>query len=133
MSSKYNIKYQSGGGTINDLNGGLQFFFKHQMEIKMLHFTTDKYNHHKIFDEYLSKFSSNFDKLIEVGQGVFGKLTFGELEIKISKINDPMAYCTFTLSEMDNLGKKFEGTPLVNIIDDMKADVLQMKYLLNFQ
>lgn len=134
MTSKYNVLYKTGGGDdiMKDLNDTLTHFFQHQIQIKMLHFTTKNHDHHKIFDDYLAKFSSKFDKLMEVGQGyIKNRVSLQKLEVDIT--NDENKIIDDMLTYTNTLMAKFSNTPLTNIIDDMRVDILQMKYLLTFE
>ena len=55
---KYKNKYLKGGELSEiDITSLLQVCFSHQIQIKMLHFQTKKYNVHKILDDYLSCFN----------------------------------------------------------------------------
>ena len=103
-------------------------FFEHQIQIKMLHFQTKDYGAHKELDTYLQKFLTNFDKYMEVSQGISGRLKLTKLDIQISttpKLND--------FIRIINKSKNQVSSDLSAILDDMTADVNQLKYLLTFK
>jgi len=135
------IKMQPSGIKLLDeksLDSVIKNMFEHQIIVKMYHFQTERYGPHKVSDSYLCKFCINFDHLMEVLQGIYGKINTSELELnKISTCND---------NTIKNKLENFKTT-LVNykketfnehdgvcaILDMMIADVDQFVYLLKFQ
>jgi hypothetical protein len=128
-------------------------FFKHQITLKMLHFQTDSFAIHKATDKYLEKFDSNFDKFMEVAQGIHGKMNMLKLEldtIKLLKINLASSVEIKEPPPIEDIISKFmvdyeeflnecnkaacmRNSSLQNIRDDMKADSQQFRYLLTFK
>ena len=115
----------------------IAIFFKHQIQIKMFHFQTKKYGAHKASDKYLEKFLDNFDRLMEVCQGINDKLSLTELEIEKmvlyneQNINEKVNNFVTILYEIKE--KYSKHSDLNNILDDMIADAHQFNYLLTFQ
>lgn len=108
------------------------------MQLKLFHFQTKDYGAHKASDKYLDKFASNFDRFMEVAQGIFGKLNIKNMEFNFSVVTDETI--RKELSEFVSILKKFdtfEGisnrTDLLTIRDEMMADAEQLKYLLTFK
>ena len=120
---------------MRNLDNLLQSLFKHQLRIKMFHFQTKKYGAHKASDDYLSKFSGNLDKIMEVAQGHFGRLTTTNINVSFTTIND-----NNIVSELDSfidVMKSLDAplnnyTDLLNIRDEIIGDAAQFKYLLTF-
>jgi len=113
----------------------LVLFFNHQIKIKMFHFHTTKYGHHKASDDYLEKFNTNFDRFMEVYFGLHpeqrnvNNLVFSN----ISTPNDAgiITYLSGfeqVLSQGINVHSKLKV-----IIDEMVADINQFKYLLKLE
>src|SRR3972149_5897421 len=65
-----------------------EHLFEHQIKMKLYHFQTKKYGAHKASDEYIEKFRSNFDRLIEIGQGIFGTLQTQKISFDFESIKD---------------------------------------------
>lgn len=122
-------------GKLEFLNSIIILFFQHQIQIKMYHFQTTSYGGHKAVDSYLEKFNDNFDRFMEVAQGVYGRLTVSNVNLSAHVWND------------DNISKNLDGfngilnsltevlsehTDLLTVRDEMLADVNQLKYLLSF-
>ena len=113
----------------------LKVFFEYQIQIKMFHFQTKTYAGHKSSDEYLQKVNDKFDKFMEVAQGIFGKFTIANINIKATMMND-----NNIIEHVDSfihILKKTSGcykdkSDLMNIRDDIIGDANQFKYLLTF-
>lgn len=121
---------------MNKQNELLKTFFLHQTTIKMLHFQTSTYGSHKALDEYLEKFDGNFDRYMEVSQGIFGKTDLKKLEIKVKTQTDKSIDSNLSdFSELlTDLSNAYEDHPdLLAIRDEMLADVNQLRYLLTFK
>jgi hypothetical protein len=108
--------------------------FIHLIQIKMIHFQTNQYSIHKSSDDYYTSLNINFDKFIEVSQGIFGKTTFSNIQINTIEFNN---ICSILdnfiqlLIQMERFCK--EHSDLLNILGEMKADTNQFKYLLTFK
>lgn len=114
----------------------LTAFFMHQIMIKMLHFQTDSYGTHKALDAYLGKFSLNFDRFMEVSQGISGSSTLKTVDLKVKVATDNNIQSKLSdfgklLSELSNTHDGHHD--LLAIRDEMLADVNQLKYLLLFK
>jgi uncharacterized FlaG/YvyC family protein len=114
----------------------LEQMFSHQMSVKLFHFQTKSYAAHKASDKYLDTFAENLDKLFEVAQGSLGQFDFKNnrnIELKTLKTTEDI------LEELDSFLKvlncayhDYKKRDLINILDDMVAEVNKFKYLLNF-
>lgn len=108
---------------------------KSQMQI--FHWQADKMGDHKTFDEYLEDFNEEADKLMEVIQGKYGRIQLDQdTYIPIRNIRDLEPYqfaenCieVFTMYQT-NLFK--DDQEIVALIDELIADLQQLKYLLSF-
>ena len=114
----------------------LKAFFLHQTTMKMLHFQTKFYGAHKAIDEYLEKFDGNFDRYMEVSQGIFGTTDLKKLDINIKVLNDKSVDSNLKDfgSLLEGLSKPLDKHPdLLAIRDEMLADSNQLRYLLTFK
>jgi|LakMenE18May11ns_1017448.scaffolds.fasta_scaffold9206555_2 hypothetical protein len=114
----------------------IKIFFKHQLQIKMLHFQTKNYGTHKATDSYLSNFEEKLDKFMEVAQGIFGKLSLQNIDIKIeiptdNSISQDLDKFIITLKGYSKIISNYPE--LLNIRDEIVADAEQFKYLLTFK
>lgn len=113
----------------------LKLFFTHQLQLKMYHFQTKKYGAHKTIDAYLEKFENNLDKFMETAQGIFGKLetNFINLNIKTATDNNIISELDKFIKILKMFDDKLKShTDLLNIRDEILADIDQLKYLLTF-
>lgn len=114
----------------------LQYFFRHQLELKMFHFQTKLYGGHKASDEYLQNFEGNLDKFMEVAQGVYGKFDIKTINIQFNVASDESIINSLDIfiSIVKKVSKHFrDQTSLLNILDEIVADAQKLKYLLTFK
>jgi hypothetical protein len=110
-------------------------FFTHQLQMKIFHFQTKIYSHHKLIDKYLDKFEKRLDKFMEVGQGIFGKFDIKKVRFDFDTIDDNniLGYLDKFIEVLKQINKFGEWSDLINIRDDILGDVNQFKYLLTFR
>ena len=113
----------------------LEYFFHHQIVLKMYHFQTKSYGAHKASDAYLATLLANFDKFFEVAQGIYGKVDMNEINVRIQCANDDniVQHLEKFISTLKGLDGKIKDTSLINLRDEMVADAQQLKYLLTFK
>lgn len=116
-------------------------FFETQLMVKLFHWNTKSYATHKATDEFYGKLSDNIDKFIEV---LLGKLN-NRIDLKNQKTIH--LYCVDDLQFknklhdfkvfLHNLNDKnmglLMGEDLLNIRDEMLADLDQLLYLLTLK
>jgi hypothetical protein len=120
------------------LNSFLVRFLNHQIKIKMLHFQTKSYGTHKATDDYLVKFATNFDRFMEVAQGISGKIDLKNIKFNIDLLNDQSVeedLKTFrdVLISLELPMNDDINSDLITIRDEMLADLNQLIYLLTFK
>lgn len=116
----------------------VQIFFIHSMKLKMLHFQTKKYSIHKSIDKYLDKYNDNFDKFMEIAQGILGKkLQRNNIKIEFNCYIDDIDKIIQDLDKyidiLNNLNNVFKEQSLLNVRDDIVGNIQQLKYLLKFE
>lgn len=119
-------------------NIALYFIFIRD-QVKLYHWTTKNFARHTASDQFVNNLSTKMDKFIEVMQGSENKrlvLPKQMIEYSISNdksiimlLNDFKRWLENKLPEMLNP----KNTELLNIRDDILADVLQTLYLFTFQ
>lgn len=138
-SPKYKIKrasFKNSSSTNFDINKVCLLMMEHQITLKLLHFQTKLYGAHKTIDTYLTTFSTNFDRFMEVAQGSFGVVTLSSYDIQHKTLSDKTVF-----SYMDKFVKSLESlthsikncTDLLNIKDELIAEANQLTYLLKFK
>ena len=116
-------------------------FFETQLMVKLFHWNTKSYATHKATDEFYGKLSDNIDKFIEV---LLGKLN-NRIDLKDHKtinlycVNDEqfqkkLHEFKVLLHELNdkNMGLLM-GEDLLNIRDEILADLDQLLYLLTLK
>jgi hypothetical protein len=112
-------------------------FYKWQLLIKTFHFVT-KYNvRHEAAGKYLDNFMEDYDKFMEVCMGHHEQMSMDtEFTIKIGIINDQTIF--FHIDKfgefLTNLRGPYEqNSDLLNILDEMVANLNRLVYLLNLK
>lgn len=115
-----------------DLNEMIQFFFTLQLLNKLYHWNTTSFARHKATDGFGDDFGDLVDKFVEVFMGRY------KIKPMVSKINLSQDYLTdsgvITLFEqtrkyLENISNKINSSELLNIRDEMLAEVNKMLYL----
>jgi hypothetical protein len=112
----------------------LMSFYKWQLMVKSFHFCT-KYNvRHEAAGKYLDNFMEDYDKFMEVCMGHHGQLEMNrEFNITLDEINDDniLEHVEQFSTILNHLRVPYEEhTDLLNIIDEMEANLNRLVYLL---
>ena len=123
------VNQKGGAGTIPG------YFFDHQTLLKMFHFETKLWSRHKASDAYLGKFGCNFDRFMEVYQGIVGKEQTKTIQADLTMLNDETVFGHLEefiewLKLMDLNEVLGNETGLMAIRDEMVADAQQLVYLM---
>ena len=140
-SKKYKSKtYKSKTSVKNEEKIITKLFLEILLMIKLFHWKTSSYATHKATDELYSSLNENIDKFIEVLLGKSGTridltniktislIDLNSQEQLKSKIN----YFKHYLNKLTN-NKKMNSSDLLNIRDEILADLNQFLYLLTFK
>lgn len=119
-----------------NLNKIIKFFFTVQLLVKLYHWNTTSYSRHKATDDFLEKLADNVDKFTEVYIGKYNvKPSVENIKLEASFLNDNDIISLFTqsrefLNEMNSYNLESD---LLNIRDEILADVNQTLYLFNLK
>lgn len=108
---------------------------EHLILIKMLHFQTSRYGAHKALDKYLEKFLKNYDVLMEVAQGQYGRLSQKKMTLNATFLTDGNVFKYLNIFDqfLSSLSTPFRNDPdLLTIRDQMIVDLHQLMYLMTF-
>jgi hypothetical protein len=115
-----------------DFNEMIQFFFTLQLLNKLYHWNTTSFARHKATDGFSSELSDLVDKFVEVLIGRY------KIKPQVYKVNLNSEYLSDTgivnLFEqtrkyLESMSVKISNTDLLNIRDEMLAEVNKMLYL----
>ena len=112
-----------------------------QAEMRILHWQTTSYAEHMAFREFYDAADDIIDRLIEAIQGKYGRIMLGGIDsIQVSdynnlKINMFLIDMTnFFHNEIWTCGlDRQNDTEISSIVDEMKAQVDKLKYLLTLK
>lgn len=126
------------------LSNLLTYFFEHQIIIKMFHFQTTDYAAHKATDVYLAGFLIQFDRFMEVAQGIkeIGgeerKVKMDGIELKTEFAKSTDGLINYLDEFVDRVNSAMKGDDskcrgLAAIRDEIIADAQKLVYLLKFK
>ena len=114
----------------------VNFFFQMREQIKLYHWQTKMYSRHNATDMVIESLDKNIDKYVEVYMGKYGrpKMTSRNNTIKVQNLTETSIVkftrqCIAVLNTSLVKGLKPFDTDLVNIRDEMLADLNQLLYL----
>lgn len=118
-------------------NDVVRTFFKFYIQLKSYHFMTRIYHKHENVDKFLEKYSELYDKIVEVCMGHHGIINLGDFTIEIKDINDNNVsehineFSNIALSNMRAIYK--DNSDILNIIDEMEAELNKLQYQLSLK
>jgi DNA-binding ferritin-like protein len=114
----------------------VQFFFMMREQIKLYHWQTKVYSRHKATDGVIEALDTSIDKYVEVYMGKYGrmKMTSGTASISVKNLSESsiinfIKKCIVYLNSELVRKLKEDDTDLVNIRDEMLAELNQLLYL----
>jgi hypothetical protein len=119
--------------TINKI---MKFFFTLQILNKMYHLSTKSFSRHKASDEFDEKFQKNIDKFAEVYIGRYNiRPIITGLKFDQDFLSDNGIEVLFKQSReyIQNFESLITDTDLLNIRDEILADINQTLYLFNLK
>lgn len=113
---------------------------KLQNQIRILHWQTESFGQHKAFGKTYEVLDALMDKLVEVYQGKYGRIAFGAL-VSIELMDMKEMDVSLVLKEVTNyMSTSFVSsvdpetdTDILNIRDEMLAELNKLKYLLTLK
>lgn len=107
-----------------------------QGQLKILHWQTESFAEHTAFESTLNALAERFDMLIEVYSGKYQRPTFGGLK-EISFADYANLKVDAFIEGMDefmaNAFMAEQDSELANIRDEIRAELMKLKYLLTLK
>ena len=114
----------------------VQFFFTMREQIKLFHWQTHSYPRHKATDAVIEALDTSIDKYVEVFMGKYGrmKMTGSTATIHVKNLSETsiikfIKTCIAYLNKDLVSRLRDTDTDLVNIRDEMLAELNQLLYL----
>jgi DNA-binding ferritin-like protein len=120
----------------NKVNEIVKFFFTLQLLVKQYHWATTSFARHKASDNLLEKLDDNIDKFVEVFIGRYGvKPVITSLKMDQIYLSDDgnMKLLLQARSYLESLSNEIKDSELLNIRDEIVADLNQTIYLYNLK
>lgn len=110
----------------------------YRQQFKINHWQTEAYAQHMAFDKIYDSLDDSIDTFVEVIQGKYGRFKVGAASIPLVDLSslDPIAHATSFADYLVETLPTFvqpKDTELLNIRDEMLAQVNQLKYLLTLK
>jgi hypothetical protein len=117
----------------------IETFFEMTNTIKLYHWKTTSYSEHKATDELHERLSGHIDKFVEVllGKMIPTRINYKKNSTPIHDFSDRVAFIAIIvhyrdiLVELSNVLDSRKDTDLLNIRDEMVADINQFLYLMS--
>lgn len=117
----------------------VQFAFKTQNQLRLLHWQTESFARHTAYGKIYDDLDALFDDFIEIYQGKNGRINVPQdFSISVLNINDDKI-SSFIKTRIDILSGSLpkalseNDTDLLNIRDEMLAQFNKLKYLLTLK
>ena len=120
----------------NIINSIVNFFFNLQFSMKLYHWNTTSYSRHKSSDSFMNKLLELTDKFVEVFIGRYNvKPLINSINTDDNIINDDGIVYLLTKSRtfLEELNDMIKDSELLNIRDELIAEINQTLYLFKFQ
>ena len=118
----------------------VQFFFMMRSQIKLYHWQTKMYSRHKATDGVIEALDASIDKYVEVYMGKYGRMKMNSStatttvkNLSESSIFNFIKRCIQYLNNDLVKNLKETDTDLVNIRDEMLAELNQLLYLFSLK
>ena len=116
----------------------VQFFLTMREQIKLYHWQTKLYSRHKATDAVIDSLDTSIDKYVEVYMGRYGRMKMngetGTITIKNLSESSVINFIKRCISYLvNNLIRKESDTDLVNIRDEILAELNQLLYLFSLK
>lgn len=121
------------------LASNVNLFLALQMQMKINHWQTKGYARHKAFGEFYEAMDGLIDKFVEVAMGKYGRFVLGDQEKSVELKNlselDVKALVNTLKDSMVQIGTELDpkDTDLLNIRDEMLAELNKLSYLLTLE
>lgn len=115
-----------------NINEIVKFFFTLQLLVKQYHWNTTSFSRHKATDQLLENLGDSIDKFVEVFMGRYNtKPLVTSLKLDASFISDIEIVNLLQQARtyLEGLNSMIDGSELLNIRDEMLAEINQTLYL----
>lgn len=120
----------------NKINEIVKFFFTLQLLIKQYHWMTISFARHKASDQLLEKLDDNIDKFVEVFIGRYNvKPIINSIKMDTVYLSEDgnMKLLNESRTYLESLSNQIKDAELLNIRDEIVADLNQTIYLYNLK
>jgi hypothetical protein len=112
-------------------------FIRFHEQFRVLHWQTKSYARHKAYGGIFDSFTGLIDAFIECHMGKYGRITVGG-SIQLSNLNDVqikefIAEVEEFLVQLNESCDSVRDSDLLNIRDEMLAEINKLKYLLTLE
>jgi len=120
----------------DSINNIVNFFFNLQFTMKLYHWNTTSYSRHKSSDSFIEKFMDITDRFVEVFIGRYKvKPLINNIITDVNIITDDGIIYLLNKSRdyLEKLNDTIKDSELLNIRDELLAEINQTLYLFTFK
>jgi len=119
------------------LSGNVRTFLELQSQLKVLHWQTKSHAKHIAFGETYDKLDALIDNFVEIVMGIYGRFVLGEEDRQLSIQNlsdvDVLGMIKTVRVSLQEMEINPKDTDLLNIKDEMLAEINKLSYLLTLR
>lgn len=112
----------------------MQILIQLEQQLRVLHWQTQSYARHKAFGDIYDSLGDLLDKFAEVGMGKYGRFEIDPITVKNTNELQLESYLEVITKALISFNKEFQAdTDLLNIRDEILAELNKLKYLLTLK
>jgi len=119
------------------LSGNVRFFLELQSQLKVLHWQTKSHAKHIAFGEVYDSLDDLIDKFVEIAMGIYGRFSLSEEDrtLMIQNLSDVdvLGMIKTVRGSLQEMEINPKDTDLLNIKDEMLAEINKLSYLLTLR
>lgn len=116
------------------MKNAIQILLQLEQQMRVLHWQTKSYARHQAYGGIYDALGDLIDKFAEVGMGKYGRFDIDPISIKNLDDLQLESYLDVILKGLASFDQEFSSdTDLLNIRDEIMAEVNKLKYLLTLK
>ncbi len=113
------------------MKNAMQILIQLEQQLRVLHWQTKSYARHNAFGSTYDTLGDLIDKFAEVGMGKYGRFDVDAINVKNMDSMQLDSYLQVITKALMSFDKEFQAdTDLLNIRDEVLAEINKLKYLL---
>jgi hypothetical protein len=116
------------------MKNAIQLLIQLEQQMRVLHWQTKSYARHNAYGQIYDALGDLIDKFAEVGMGKYGRFELDSIPLKNLDDLQLDSYLDVIIKGLQSFDQEFQSdTDLLNLRDEMLAEVNKLKYLLTLK